>query len=156
MGLVGYYSRFIPNCAAIARPLTDLTKGGKPNVVEWGPAQEAAFSTLKKRLAVEPILRLPDPDRPYILRTDASDVGVGAERECLALVWAVHKFYIYLYGKEFLLETDHHPLVYINKTKVSNSRVMRWALALQPYRFVIKAIKGADNVGADFLSRCGV
>lgn len=149
-----------------------------------GPRSSLQYS--KKRLAVEPILRLPDPDRPYILRTDASDVGVGAvlmqevgehkfpvsyasrkllprekayaviERECLALVWAVHKLYIYLYGKEFLLETDHHPLVYINKTKVSNSRVMRWALALQPYRFVIKAIKGADNVGADFLSRCGV
>ena len=30
---------------------------------------------------------------------------------------------------------------------------MRWALALQPYRFVIRAIKGSENVGADFLSR---
>ena len=30
---------------------------------------------------------------------------------------------------------------------------MRWALALQPYRFHIVAIRGAENVGADYLSR---
>ena len=31
--------------------------------------------------------------------------------------------------------------------------VMRWALILQPYRFHINAIKGSENVGADYLSR---
>jgi hypothetical protein len=30
---------------------------------------------------------------------------------------------------------------------------MRWALALQPYSFRIEAIRGSENVGADFLSR---
>jgi len=32
-------------------------------------------------------------------------------------------------------------------------RVMRWALALQPYRYRTESIRGADNVGADYLSR---
>ena len=76
------------------------------------------------------------------------------ERECLALVWAISKFHMYLYGVEFIVETDHHPLAYLTTAKVKNTRVMRWALSLQQYRFVVKAIKGNDNIGADYLSRC--
>lgn len=184
IGLVGYYNRFIPNFAAISAPLTDLTRGNLSTRVKWGPAQETAFCALKNRLATFPILRLPDLTKRFILRCDASNVGIGAvlmqeedgikhplcyasrklqprevnystiEKECLALVWAMEKFQMYLYGVEFLLETDHHPLVYINKAKIKNSRVMRWALSLQPFRFVVKAIKGSENHGADFLSRC--
>lgn len=75
------------------------------------------------------------------------------EKECLAIVWAIQKFQRYLYGQEFLLETDHQPLIYLNRAKVTNARLMRWALILQPYRFRIVAIKGSDNVGADCLSR---
>ena len=75
------------------------------------------------------------------------------ERECLAIVWAVQKFQTYLYGRTFVLQTDHQPLVYLQKAKVTNNRILRWALALQPYRFRIDAIKGSDNVGADYLSR---
>ena len=74
------------------------------------------------------------------------------EKECLAIVWSIGKFQRYLYGKPFLLETDHQPLVYLSKAKVSNARLMRWALSMQPYRFRIVAIKGSDNIG-DCLSR---
>ena len=134
-------------------------------------------------LCNRPILCLPDFDLDFILRTDASDFGLGAvlmqehnglkfpvcyasrkllgremgysviEIECLSIIWAIQKFESYLYGREFLLETDHQPLVYLNRAKVANARLMRWALALQPYRFRIIAIKGSENVGADFLSR---
>jgi len=38
---------------------------------------------------------------------------------------------------------------------MSNARVMRWALALQPFRFRTESVKGSDNVGADYLSRVG-
>ena len=183
LGLVGYYRRFIPNFAAIAAPLTDRTKKGEPTVVTWGDAEEMAFKTLKKKLEKEPILHLPDLTLPFILRTDASDVGIGAillqerdgkkfpiayasrkllpreqrysvmERECLAIIWGTQKFEAYLFGKHFQLETDHQPLKCIAKSKVANARILRWALALQPYRFTITAIKGSENVGADYLSR---
>jgi hypothetical protein len=130
-----------------------------------------------------PVLKLPDVHRPFTLRTDASDSGLGAvllqeeqgdmlpvayasrkllscerayatvEKECLAVIWAVTKFERYLYGSEFVLETDHQPLAYLNKAKIANARLMRWALILQPYRFRIQAIKGSTNLGADYLSR---
>ncbi|XP_070550990.1 uncharacterized protein [Ptychodera flava] len=75
------------------------------------------------------------------------------EKECLALVWGIRKFQQYLYGKEFLIETDHQPLIFLNRAKVSNGRLMRWALYLQSFRYRIVAIKGTDNVEADYLSR---
>lgn len=84
---------------------------------------------------------------------DSESVYATVEKECLAIVWAIQKFQNYLYGQEFVLETDHSPLVYLNKSKVTNPRLMRWALNIQPYRFTIEAVKGKDNVGADFLSR---
>ena len=59
------------------------------------------------------------------------------EKECLGIVWGIQKFESYLYGREFLLETDHQPLVYLNRAKTANAQLMRWALALQPYRYRI-------------------
>ena len=77
-----------------------------------------------------------------------------SEKKCLGIVWAVQKFSRYLYGKGFILETDHQPLNYLNRKAVANSRLMRWALILQPHRFRIEAIKGRDNVRADSLNNC--
>ena len=75
------------------------------------------------------------------------------EKECLAIVWGITKFQEFLYGRHFMLETDHHPLQYLGKSQYQNGRLMRWALSLQPYRFTIRAIRGRDNIGADYLSR---
>ena len=87
-------------------------------------------------------------------KLNVSEVNYSTiEKECLALVWGVQKFEIYLYGREFVLEVDHQPLTYINKVKVANARIMRWALALQQFHFRISYIKGSENRGADFLSR---
>ena len=74
-------------------------------------------------------------------------------RECLAITWGVKKFQEYLYGTEFILETDHQPLQYLRQAKLQNGRLMRWALALQTYGFLLRDIRGRDNVEADCLSR---
>ena len=68
------------------------------------------------------------------------------EKECLAIIWGTAKFQENLYGTAFILETDHRPLQYLRQTKFQNGRLMRWALALQPYRFLLRAIRGRDNV----------
>ena len=78
------------------------------------------------------------------------------EKECFSLVWGIQKFHRYIYGTAFLVTTVHQPLSYLNKAKLSNPRLMRWALTLQPYPFHIVMIRGSDNVGADYLSRTGV
>ena len=70
---------------------------------------------------------------------------------------AIQKFQNFLYGKDFILETDHQPLLYLRKAQYGqNGSLMRWALVLQQYQFAIRAIKGSENVGADFLSRHSV
>jgi len=77
------------------------------------------------------------------------------ERECLAIVWAIDKYSRYLFGRHFFIETDHRPLTYLQRSKTSNSRLMRWALALQEFQFSVIPISGVDNVEADILSRLG-
>ena len=78
LGLVNYYRAHIPLFAAISAPLSDLTRKGQPNKVRWGEAQERAFLTLQECLPKNPILKLPDYRKPFILRTDASNCGLGA------------------------------------------------------------------------------
>lgn len=183
LGLVGFYRRFVPHFASVAAPLTDLTKKGSPNTLEWGPAQQNAFVSLRKVIASEPVLCLPDYSKGFLLQTDACNEGIGAlllqeidglrhpigfasrkllpreqnyatiERECLAIVWGISKFDNFLYGQHFILEVDHEPLRYLSQCNFKNSRLTRWALSIQPYRFTVRHIKGVDNVGADFLSR---
>ncbi|KAL8593284.1 hypothetical protein ACOMHN_009937 [Nucella lapillus] len=75
------------------------------------------------------------------------------EAECLAVVWGVQKFQKYLYGNQFTIETDHQPLTFLQEARLKNSRVLRWAMVLQPYRYHIDYIPGRENVGVDYLSR---
>ena len=76
LGLAGYYRRFIPRFATVASPLTALTKKGVRFV--WTDLTENAFQVLKSCLSSAPILAYPNFEKPFILQTDASDVGLGA------------------------------------------------------------------------------
>jgi len=79
LGLVGYYRRFIEGFSRIAAPLHGLThtaEGTPP--YEWKPEHQRAFDEIKSRLRSAPVLQLPDPDRAYVVNTDASDFAVGA------------------------------------------------------------------------------
>ena len=181
--MTGYYRDHVPDYATIALPLTEATKKGKPDKIVWGEAEEKSYETLKRLLSSPPILRLPDFQREFVLRCDASGVGLGAillqqydegyhpvayasrqllpretrystiERECLGIVWAVRKFEMYLFGRQFVIQTDHKPLTYMQTAKTVNDRVMRWAMYLQQFRYRIHSIPGKSNVGPDFLSR---
>jgi len=66
-GMVNFYRRYVPNCAEIFEPISDLTKVRAPNVVEWGERQERAFVQIKNILSKEPILKLPDLELPFIV-----------------------------------------------------------------------------------------
>ena len=78
LGLIGFYRKFVPNFSEVAAPLTDLTKKGQQNKVNWEAAQENAFCSLKRALVSSPVLKLVDLSENFILQTDASESGLGA------------------------------------------------------------------------------
>ena len=79
LGLINFYRRFIPHCADILQPLTDLLKNRKKKnqPIELNEREFSAFSRAKDELANATSLIHPRSDVPVNLFVDASDVGVG-------------------------------------------------------------------------------
>ena len=77
------------------------------------------------------------------------------EKEALGLVLALQHFEVYVTNGagETIINTDHNPLVFLEKFKTKNQRLFRWSLILQPYPLKIIHIAGKSNVIADALSR---
>ena len=75
------------------------------------------------------------------------------EKECLAIKSAIAAFQVYLLGRPFKIQTDHRALIWLNQLKDKNSRLTRWSLSLQPFKFEVTHRVGADNSNADALSR---
>ncbi|CAL1288217.1 unnamed protein product [Larinioides sclopetarius] len=126
------------------------------------------------------------PDRPFIVHSDASQIGVAAclsqradekcypiayasqkltksqqswstiEREAFAIVWCLKRFEVWVYGSEIEFYTDHNPLPFLTKSAPQSARLQRWAFALQRYNITIKHCPGAKMPHADALSRLGL
>ena len=77
------------------------------------------------------------------------------EKEALALILALDHFGVYVSSSQTLVVyTDHNPLVFLNRMKNSNHRLMRCdAMVLQGFNLDILHVRGKDNVLADALSR---
>lgn len=75
LGLTGYYRRFIKDYGKLALPLTTLLH--EKVKFSWGPAEQQALDALKERLTHAPVMAHPDPNRQYILHTDASGFAVS-------------------------------------------------------------------------------
>ena len=79
------------------------------------------------------------------------------EKEALAIVYAVDKFHYYLYGRHFIIQSDHQPLSHLfNNAKAisptSSSRIKRWSLTLSAYSYTITHKPGKNLGNADALS----
>lgn len=77
------------------------------------------------------------------------------EKECLSLILALQHFEVYLTASNhpIVVYSDHNPLVFLQKLKGKNQRLLRWSLLMQEYNLDIRHIKGKDNIIADCLSR---
>lgn len=176
LGLLGYYRKFINNLAKITKPLTMCLR--KKETVKHTPEFIDAFEKCKVLLCNDPVLKYPDFEKQFELTVDASNYAIGAvlsqddhpiayasrtlnpaeinyaviEKEMLAVIWACKHFRPYLYGKKFIIKTDHKPLQWLFSIKDPNSKLIRWRLKLSEYDYEIQYKKGKTNQ-ADPLSR---
>lgn len=77
LGLLGYYRRFVHNFATLSAPLTEIIRMNA-NPFKWANECQAALEKLQNILNNAPVLLLPDCSKPFVLRCDASSVGLGA------------------------------------------------------------------------------
>lgn len=75
LGFANFYRRFIVSYSHLARPLNDLTK--KDLQWDWTTECENTFKTIKQRFSEAPVLMMPDPNKPFLLATDASKYATG-------------------------------------------------------------------------------
>ena len=78
LGLANYYRRFIERFSDIAEPLIALTRGNDKKSFPITGDALASFNALKAALTSTPVLAYADFTKPFILRTDASNIGLGA------------------------------------------------------------------------------
>lgn len=74
-------------------------------------------------------------------------------KELLAIILSIDQFRNYIWGKQFVLYTDHQALVYLFNQCKPGSRLLRWKIALSEYSFEILHRKGSNNTVNDCLSR---
>ncbi|KAL4103382.1 hypothetical protein QTP88_018759 [Uroleucon formosanum] len=181
LGLSGYYRKFIKSYSLISKPMTNLLR--KDVTFNWDTSCQEAFDKLKNILCSEPILQYPDFTKPFIVTTDASGKALGAilsqgeisqdlpiayasrtlskcesnysttELECLAIIFVVKTFRPYLYGRKFIILSDHRALSWLFNLKDPLSKLARWRILLEEYDYEIKYKPGVLNSNVDALSR---
>lgn len=186
LGMVMYYGKFLKNISTIMYPLYALLKKGakfewtdecnksfcrvkkmllsSEVLAHYDPVLPLVLTTDASSVGVGAVIahQMPDgSERPiaYASRVlnEAEKAYSQIDKEALAIIYGVKKFHQYLYGRNFLLKTDHKPLVSIFGPKtgiptMAASRMQRWAVILSGYDYDIVYIKSEDNV-ADALSR---
>jgi hypothetical protein len=138
-----------------------------------------AFQQLKNAMVSAPVLTLPDFNKPFILETNASSVGVGVVlhqdghpiayfskklvprnqkksayfREMLAISEAIAKFTHYLMGHRFIIRTDQKSLRSLMDQSLQTPEQQQWLHKFLGYDFTIEYKPSKENLAADALSR---
>lgn len=187
LGLLNYYRKYVPNLAHEIAPLTDLLKSDRKFkwsdeaeiafkrskqlmrdagfLVHYDPEMPISIATDASPIGIGAVLShmLPNgEERPIqfasrsLTKTEKKYPQI--EREALAIVFALRKFYMYVYGHRFTLITDNKPLTallgpYKSLPALAAERMQRWAMYLAGFDYVIKYRTSKENANADCLSR---
>ncbi|SJL16406.1 uncharacterized protein ARMOST_19930 [Armillaria ostoyae] len=161
LGFTNFYRKFIKNYSKVVHALTQLT--GK---AEWtrGTAQNQVFQQLKKQMAEDIILAIPNRTGRFRVEADTSNGAVLTatehnyeiyDKELLTIMLALSDWCHYLMGalEDVEIWTDHQNLQYFCKPQKLNRRQARWVTELAEYHFILKHKPGTANIKADLLSR---
>ena len=179
LGLANYFRKFVQGYSSLVAPLINLTKKDKLSPEDWTVQCEEAFAGVKMLLTNAPVLALPNPDKPYVVISDASVNGTGAilmqdghvcaytskkfipaernytttEQELLGVIHALQDWRCYLEGcVGFTIVTDHNPLIYLQEQPHLSRRQARWQEFLSRFHYQWEYRPGKNNM-ADPVSR---
>ncbi|XP_003241242.1 uncharacterized protein K02A2.6-like [Acyrthosiphon pisum] len=187
LGMINYYGKFVKNLAKILAPLHNLLKKSNAFVwskicdkafnsiktilmseqvlTHYNPDLPIVLTCDASNNGLGAVLSHVLSDNTEKPINFASRALSSAEKnystthkEALAVVWGVTKNYQYLKGREFIIRSDHKPLMTLlgeDKVipKMASGRVQRWAFFLSGFKYKIEFIKGTNNTAADSLSR---
>lgn len=182
VAFANFYRKFIKNFAIMAQPLNQLTRKStifkwsdvhenaflsiknsltEPSILAYPDLQKQFILTTDACLngcgAVLSQIQDDGTERPISFSSRSFNKYERnkpiIELELLAIFYAIMHFKPYIYGTNFLVRTDHKPLVYLFSLKNPSQRLLRIRLELEEYKFDIEYIKGSQNVVADALSR---
>jgi hypothetical protein len=128
-----------------------------PLIVETDASKKAVGASLIQEIPNE------DGTKEKVLIYAASRSFKSAEtrystirRELLAVVFAVQKFRRFLIGRDFLIRTDHRPLVGLFKKPllcIENEDLRDLVSQRSEYSFTVENVPGPGNAFPDWLSR---
>ena len=182
LGICNYYRKFVEGYAKKAAPLNKLLSKEvkfvwsqdqqeafellKNALVKYPILRVADFKrpftifTDASNYALGAVLtQIDDQNREYVvayasrtLNTAEKNYGIS-EKECLAVIYAIKQFRVYVHGTTFKLITDHSALTWLLNIRDPTGRLARWALYIQAFDVEIIHRKGVIHCNADTLSR---
>jgi len=180
IGMVNYYRDHTPKRAELMAPLTRHTNLPKGSKIPWTKVEDDAFKAIKAMIAQEVLLYYPDPNKEFIIETDASKVQLGAtiyqmngkkkqpvaffsrkltpaqtrypasDLEALCITEVFEEYRGILYGSPIRVRTDHKNLT---QRDLKSQRLLHWRLLLEEFSPTFEYLKGSLNVAGDPLSR---
>jgi hypothetical protein len=182
LGLFNFYRKYLCNYSTICKPLTNLLKkdskwtwsaveksayadikqalGSAPALFAPDFSRPFQVHTDWSNHGVGAVLVQLDDQldpRPVMFSSrscnSAESNYCSYEGELMAVVFALHSFCHYLWGRSFKLITDHQPLVWIWTAENLKGKLARWAMHLRQFDFEIVHRAGTDHADADALSR---